>query len=223
MTDKDRSPSTGTFEGQDLACRRGGRILFRDLGFRVEPGGALALVGPNGSGKSSLLRLMAGLLAPVAGALQWNGRPVDDEHRGRLGYIGHLDAVKAPLTVREMLTFHARLQGSGGDPEAAARAFGLGAAIDLPGRYLSAGQRRRLSLARLLVAPRPLWLLDEPTVGLDEDGLAAFAALAGLHRRGGGMIVVSTHAALGLAEVATLRPAAFAPATSAPDDDELAA
>ena len=209
---------SGSFAGTGLACLRGDRLVFRRLDFTLAPGAALVLAGPNGSGKSSLLRLMAGLLAPAGGTLTWDGRPLEadrEAHRARVGYLGHLDALKPSLTVRETLALHARLRGSGanpaGAPESALDALGIGALIDRPCRLLSAGQRRRVALARLLVAPAPLWLLDEPTVGLDEAGLAAFRAIAAAHRRAGGAIVAATHAALGLDAAATLTPAAFAP------------
>jgi heme exporter protein A len=207
-------PTPGTFAGHDLACVRGDRLLFRGLDFALEPGGALVLSGPNGSGKSSLLRLMAGLLAPAAGSLTWAGRPVGadgEAQRARIGYVGHLDAIKATLTVRETLALHARLHGGAPDVAAALEALGIAALADTPGRQLSAGQRRRVALARLVVAPAPLWLLDEPTVGLDAAGLAAFRRIAAQHRAAGGAVVAATHAELGLAAVQSLAPAAFAP------------
>ena len=207
----------GTFAGADLACLRGERLLFRGLGFSLAPGGALVLIGPNGSGKSSLLRLLAGLLAPAAGGLTWEGRPVADDReaqRARVLYLGHLEGLKPTLTVGEMLRLHARLRGGRGDPAVTAAALavlGIGTLVDTPGRQLSAGQRRRVGLARLLVCPAPVWLLDEPTVGLDQAGLAAFRIAAATHRRAGGAIVAATHADLGLADVQPLAPADFAP------------
>jgi heme exporter protein A len=211
----------GTLAGTALACVRGERLLFRGLGFVLEPGGALVLTGPNGSGKSSLLRLLAGLLPAAAGVLAWNTRPVDEDReaqRARLLYLGHQEGLKPTLTVGEMLDLHARLRGHAADPAGALGALGalgIGALLDVPGRLLSAGQRRRVGLARLLVCPAPLWLLDEPTVGLDEAGLAAFRAIAAAHRRAGGAIVAATHADLGLAGAESLAPADFAPDWSA--------
>ena len=205
---------TGTFAGTDIACIRGERLLFRGLGFALEPGGALVLTGPNGSGKSSLLRLLAGLLPPAHGELTWNGRPVAadrEAQRARLLYLGHLEGLKPTLTVGEMLDLHARLRGRPTDPADALAALGIDGLVDVPGRLLSAGQRRRVGLARLLVCPAPLWLLDEPTVGLDAAGLAAFRAIAAAHRRAGGAIVAATHAELGLAGADNLAPADFAP------------
>jgi heme exporter protein A len=207
------SPPPGTLAGAGLACIRGERLLFRGLDFAVSPGGALVLAGPNGSGKSSLLRLMAGLLPPAAGALTWNGAPVADApeaQRARIAYLGHHEGLKPTLTVRETLDLHARLRGARPDIAAAAESLGLATLIDTPCRFLSAGQRRRAALARLLVAPAPLWLLDEPTVGLDEAACAAFRAVAATHRRAGGAIVAATHTDLGLVGASMLTPAAFA-------------
>jgi heme exporter protein A len=204
----------GSFAGRDLACVRGERLLFRGLGFTLEPGGALVLMGANGSGKSSLLRMMAGLLPPAAGTLSWDGRPVAEDaeaQRARLVYLGHQDAIKPTLTVGETLRLHTRLRGASAAPEPALDALGIGGLIDVPGRQLSAGQRRRVGLARLLICPAPLWLLDEPTVGLDEAALAAFRAIAAAHRRAGGAIVAATHGDLGLGTTQILTPADFAP------------
>jgi len=205
---------TGSFAGSGLACMRGERLLFRGLGFTLAPGGALVLAGANGSGKSSLLRLLAGLLPPAAGSLTWNGRPVGanaEAQRARLVYLGHADAIKPTLTVGEMLRLHGQLRGIAAEPGPALDALGIGALIDVPGRQLSAGQRRRVGLARLLICPAPLWLLDEPTVGLDEAALAAFRAIAAAHRQAGGAIVAATHGELGIGPAQTLAPADFAP------------
>lgn len=158
-------------EARDLLCVRGERMVFAALGLALDAGEALVLSGPNGSGKSSLLRLLAGLLRPAAGSILWQGRAIAEEpelHRARLAYVGHQDPVKPVLSVRENLVFWTRLKG--GDAAAVPQAlerFGLGSLAEVPGRMLSAGERRRLNLARLLAAPAPLWLLDEPTVGLD--------------------------------------------------------
>jgi len=211
-------PSPSRFEGRDLTCLRGARVVFADLSFAVPAGGALVLVGPNGSGKSSLLRLMAGLSRPFAGGLFWNGGPVTDEpdaHRTRLRYVGHLDAVKPALTAAENLAVWAGVAGTGGGVarDAAATALdrmGLGHLADVPGRYLSAGQKRRVNLARLLLAPAPLWLLDEPTTALDRASVARFAALIAEHREGGGMVVLSTHTDLDLSAPDVLDVSDFA-------------
>jgi heme exporter protein A len=178
--------------------------VFAGLDFAVAPGGCLVLTGRNGAGKSSLLRLMAGLLAPLAGVMQWNGARLDadpDRHRTRLHYVGHQDAIKAALSVREMLAFWARLRtGSDDLVDSALERFDIWHLRHVPGRYLSAGQRRRLALARLAAAPAPLWLLDEPTVSLDAEGVAGLEALIAHHRHQGGLVVLSTHVELRLGQ-----------------------
>jgi heme exporter protein A len=190
------------FRGQELTCIRGERVVFAGLGFTLDAGGALLLKGPNGSGKSSLLRLMAGLLRPASGALAWDGEAIwsdPDGHCRRLHYVGHLDAVKPAFTVAENLAFWFGLQAGGSSAsavEAALEAFAIAHLADLPGRYLSAGQKRRLNLARIVAAPAPLWLLDEPATGLDEDAVARLEEAIARHRAGGGMAAVSTHAGL---------------------------
>lgn len=191
------------FEGRSLQCRRGGRDVFAGLDFALPAGGALLLTGPNGSGKSSLLRLMAGLLRPAAGALLWDGRPVAEEteaHAARLHYLGHLDAVKPVLTVAENLQFWAALRGGATAVDRALEVFALTDLAAVPGRLLSAGQRRRLALARLIAAPAELWLLDEPSVGLDHASVGRLAAAIAAHRAGGGRVVVATHTALDLGD-----------------------
>lgn len=186
-----------SFEAHDLACLRGGRIVFRQLDFRVEAGGLLVLRGPNGAGKSSLLRMMAGLIGPAHGAMSWNGDDIADDpdaHRARAAYAGHSDALKPALTVAEHLTFHAKLRGQAADKIAAALdAFALTKLADLPARLLSQGQRKRVALARLIAAPAPLWLLDEPTNGLDADSTARLEAAIAAHRETGGIAVAATH------------------------------
>ena len=201
-------------EAQDLVCVRGERTVFAALSFALEPGAALVLSGPNGSGKSSLLRLLAGLLRPAAGRILWELSPIADDpqaHRGRLSYVGHQDPVKPVLSVRENLTFWTRLKG--GADRAVSHAlerFGLLALADVPGRMLSAGERRRLNLARLLSAPAPLWLLDEPTVGLDKGSVAALEAVLAAHRAQGGLLLIATHLPLALAGASELGLARFA-------------
>jgi heme exporter protein A len=191
------------FEGRSLQCRRGGRDVFAGLSFVLPPGGALLLTGPNGSGKSSLLRLMAGLLRPAEGELLWDGHPIaeaPEAHAARLHYLGHLDAVKPVLSVTENLRFWAELRGTGTALAPALERFALGELAAVPGRLLSAGQRRRLALARLVAAPAELWLLDEPSVGLDHASAGRLAAAIADHRAGGGRVVVATHTALDLAD-----------------------
>lgn len=196
------------FEGRDLACLRGERLVFGGVDFALSAGEALLVTGANGSGKSSLLRVMAGLLRPVTGTLHWRGRPAAEDREGfaaELRYVGHLDAIKPVLTVAENLAFWARLAGHG--PDAVARgleALGIGHLAGLPARVLSAGQRRRLGLARLIAAPAPLWLLDEPTVALDTASVAAVEAAIADHRAAGGIAVVSTNAPVSLPEARRL-------------------
>ncbi|HET6518510.1 MAG TPA: heme ABC exporter ATP-binding protein CcmA [Geminicoccaceae bacterium] len=186
------------FRAEDLACRRGGRLVVEGVAFALGPGDALVLRGPNGSGKSSLLRLLAGFDRPAAGRLTWEGADValdPPAHRVRLHHLGHADAVKGLLTVRENLAFAAALAGGsdGAVVDGALAAFGLEGLVGAPARLLSAGQRRRLALARLLAAPRPLWLLDEPGVGLDAASRARLEAVLADHRTAGGLAVLASH------------------------------
>jgi heme exporter protein A len=202
------------FQGQNLGCIRGGRTVFAGLDFDVSDGEVLILRGPNGSGKSSLLRLMAGLLRPEAGRITWDGESLDQDpeaHGGRLHYVGHLDAVKPALTVAENLSMWAALRARNQDHVSAAMTrFGLDRLADIPARLLSAGQRRRLALARILASPAPLWLLDEPTVALDAAALKALETTVAAHRNNGGLAVISTHTDLGLDRTKTLQLGDFA-------------
>jgi heme exporter protein A len=204
----------GTFSGAGLGASRGGKRLFRGLGFRLAPGAALVLTGPNGSGKSSLLRLMAGLALPEAGTLAWDGVALDEDpaaHRARLHFIGHHDALKPVLSAAETLGFWAGMHGAGDVPiEAALARFRLLPLASWPCRLLSAGQRRRLALARLLASPAALWLLDEPATGLDSDAVGDLAAAIAAHRATGGRIVLSTHTPVPLDGAATLSMADYA-------------
>jgi heme exporter protein A len=192
----------GELVGEGLACRRGERPVFTGLDFRLPASGALLLRGSNGSGKSSLLRLLAMLIAPEAGHLLWAGTPVSRDaarYRGLIHYVGHLDATKPALTPREMLRFWAALRGRAVPAiEPALAAFALGAVADRPCRWLSAGQRRRLALARLVAAPAPIWLLDEPNAALDGDGEARLATLIAEHRAAGGRGAIAAHQPAGL-------------------------
>ncbi len=199
-------------EGRGLVCVRGERTVFAGVDFAVAPGGALKLTGPNGSGKSSLLRLVAGLLRPAAGMISWDGAAVDDDadaHRARLRFVGHLDAVKPALTVAENLAFWAGLLGGGHEAnktvDQALERLGIGNLANVPAQLLSAGQRRRLALARIVAAPAPLWLLDEPTVTLDEESVATVESLIADHRAAGGLVVVATHAGIGIPGTDVLR------------------
>lgn len=189
-----------------LAAFRGERLVFRDLDFALEAGGALVLAGPNGSGKSTLLRLLAGLVRPAAGRLLWQGEDAladGASHAVRVAYVGHQDAVKPGLTVVENLRFAAAL--SGGRVEDALAALALQELAELPARMLSAGQKRRLALTRLALTAAPLWLLDEPTLGLDTAAISRFGALLAAHRDRGGLVVAATHVPLPLAGTRELR------------------
>jgi len=187
-----------------LACRRGGRWVFAEISFALSAGQALLLSGANGSGKSSLLRVLARLIAPAEGSLRWNGQEVDrdlDLYRTQLRFISHHDAIKPVLGVRENLAFLGRLC----DPKIGAAALDdalaamdLQPLADLPARLLSAGQRRRLALARLAAAPAPLWLLDEPGSGLDRASLSRLHDMIAQHRRRGGIVIASSHGDLDL-------------------------
>jgi heme exporter protein A len=163
----------------------------------VPRGGALLLTGPNGSGKSSLLRVITGLLPPEAGRLLWEGQPVHEDlsaHHARLHFQSHLDAIKPALTVVETLRFWAGLRGASGEGvDRALERVRLAHLAEWPCRFLSAGQKRRLALARLFAAPAPLWLLDEPTTGLDSEAVADLETAIARHRAGGGLVVLSTH------------------------------
>lgn len=193
-------------QADGLAAFRGERLVFRDLDFTVPAGGALVLTGANGSGKSTLLRLLAGLVRPIAGRLLWGGEDALADlatHAERVTYLGHLDAVKPGLTVAENLRFAATMNG--GSVDDALTALGLADLVDVPARFLSAGQKRRLALARLALSTAPLWLLDEPTVGLDAASMARVGAVLQAHRARNGVVVAATHVPLPLDDVAELR------------------
>ena len=180
----------------NLACQRGDRLLFSGLDFRVEPGGGLTLAGPNGSGKSSLLRMIAGLLTPAAGTVTGGGAR---------GFLGHDTALKARMTLGAELSYWARLDGSTEQLSAAMAAVNVAGLVDVPCRHLSSGQRRRAGLARVIASGAPLWLLDEPTAGLDSASTALLAAAMATHRAQGGMVVAAVHGNIGLASPQTLR------------------
>ncbi|HXO02684.1 MAG TPA: heme ABC exporter ATP-binding protein CcmA [Stellaceae bacterium] len=218
-------PDNGDLVAEDVACRRGERLIFKGLTCALPPGGALLLTGANGSGKSSLLRLLATLLAPTAGRVMWGGVTVAADlasYRASLHYVGHLDAIKPALGVRETLSFWAGMRGM---PEpridAALAAFALDSIADWPCRWLSAGQRRRLALARLIVAPAPVWLLDEPTASLDADGEQRLVAAIAEHRASGGRVAIATHQPMALGDARVLALEDFAAAADDPADDPL--
>ncbi len=185
--------------GSGVRCVRGGREVFSSLDFEASSGEALAVTGPNGSGKTSLLRLIAGVLALAGGSIGLEGGDAELTLPEQAHYLGHRDALKPALSVLENLRFWRDFLG--GEPSDAGEslvAVGLDHAAHLPAAYLSAGQRRRLSIARLLAARRPVWLLDEPTSALDAAGQNLFAGLMRDHLARGGLIVAATHTPLGI-------------------------
>jgi heme exporter protein A len=185
--------------GSGVRCVRGGREVFAELDFEASSGEALAVTGRNGSGKTSLLRLIAGLLAMSGGSIGLEGGEDELTLPEQAHYLGHRDALKPALSVEENLAFWRDfLGGEASDAHAALAAVGLDHAMHLPAAYLSAGQRRRLSIARLLVVRRQVWLLDEPTNALDVAGQGMFTALMETHLTRGGLIIAATHAPLGL-------------------------
>lgn len=194
----------------ELACHRGGRDVFSGVSFTVGAGEALTITGRNGAGKSSLLRLVAGFLRPAAGSLHLEGGDPELSIAEQAHYLGHQDAVKPSLSVAENLQFWAAFLGAGlgaGSIKApdALEAMGLGGISALPAAYLSAGQRRRLSIARLIAVKRPLWLLDEPTSTLDAAAQERLTEVMRSHLTDGGLILAATHAPLGLAHTQELR------------------
>jgi heme exporter protein A len=214
--------------GVGLTCVRGGRRVFSGVDFSVDACAALLLTGPNGAGKSSLLRIIAGLVRPEAGRLVLDGGDPELSIGEQAHYVGHLDPLKPALTVLENLQFWACFLNGGSGPAdpgsangadvrdtadlsesdalaGALAAVGLADLASLPAGYLSAGQRRRLSLARVLVAPRPVWLLDEPTTALDASSQERLRGLMREHLAGGGILVAATHGPVGLGDAAELR------------------
>ncbi|MGD9829626.1 MAG: heme ABC exporter ATP-binding protein CcmA [Hyphomicrobiaceae bacterium] len=192
---------------------RGGRTILHGVSFTVAAGEALVLTGPNGAGKTTLIRTVAGLLPPLSGVVSLDGGDDARDLAEQAHYVGHLNAVKPGLTVAENARFWADfLGGSGQAAWAALERFRLDALAEIPAAYLSAGQKRRLSLARLLVAPRPLWLLDEPTVSLDQASRLLVAEAIDAHLAAGGLVLAATHLPLGLAKA---REWALEPAPSA--------
>ena len=201
----------------DLAIERGGRRLFAGLSFELAEGAALIVTGPNGSGKSSLLRALCGFLPVQAGGFALEGGDAERTVGEQAHYLGHADGVKGALTASENLAFAAAMLGGNSSRAAQLAALadlGLGHAIDFPARLLSAGQRRRVALARLLVAERPLWLLDEPATALDAAAQGALTAILQRRLQEGGIIVAAAHASLGLDGAQELRLGAVAGAAA---------
>jgi heme exporter protein A len=185
--------------GHGVRCVRGGREVFSAIDFEARAGEVLAITGRNGSGKTSLLRLIAGLLIPAAGSIALDGGDAELTIAEQAHYLGHRDALKPALSVGENLSFWREfLGGEVADTAESLRAVGLDHAVHLPAAYLSAGQRRRLSLARLLAVRRRLWLMDEPNAALDAAGQSLLAGLMREHLARGGLIVAATHGSLGL-------------------------
>ena len=185
------SPTETGLTATNLSAFRGERLVLQNISLHAPPRSALLLLGPNGSGKSTLLRVLAGLKIPEAGTVEWNGQPLEN-----IVYLGHQDAIKPGLTAEENLAFAA--SRSGKTIEHALQAMDLMPLKDLPARMLSAGQKRRLALARLVLSTAPVWLLDEPTLGLDHASVARLGTLMAEHRAAGGVIVTATHLPLPL-------------------------
>ncbi len=184
---------------ENLSCERGGRPVFRDLSFVVAAGEAVQVTGRNGAGKSSLLRLIAGLVRASGGRLALEGGDNEASLAEQAHYCGHQDAFKPSLTAQENLDFWRDFLGGGGiSSYEALGSFGIAHLADTPAGYLSAGQKRRLALARLLAVKRPLWLLDEPTAALDAASQSRLAEVMGAHVADGGLVLVATHMPLGL-------------------------
>jgi heme exporter protein A len=182
-----------------VSAFRGDRLVLDRISFAVPAGGALVLLGPNGAGKSTLLRAVAGLKRLDGGRFRFDGT---DDLEGRIAYLGHLDAIKPGLTAAENLAFTARI--SGRNVRRALEALGLASLADLPARMLSAGQKRRLALARLSLTAAPVWLLDEPTLGVDARSVEAFGRVLAEHRAQDGVVLAATHLPLPMSDVAEL-------------------
>src|SRR5437667_1323675 len=192
--------------GRGIRCVRGGREVFSGLDFAVSAGEALAVTGPNGSGKTSLLRLIVGLLTAAGGSIDLEDGEAELTLSEQAHYLGHRDALKPALSVLENLSFwRGFLGGEAGEADQSLARVGLDHATHLPAAFLSAGQRRRLSIARLISVKRPIWLLDEPTSALDATAQAVLASLMAQHLAGGGMILAAVHGPIGLERPAELR------------------
>jgi heme exporter protein A len=190
---------------QDLAARRGNALLWQRVAFSISAGDALVVRGANGSGKTTLLRILAGLTHAEHGTIDWRGQRVEPHAqalRDDLVFIGHAPALKDELTARENLASLATLAADDATPQRVAEALaavGLAAQMTLPARVLSQGQRRRVHLAQLALTTRPLWILDEPSTALDDQGLIWLEATLSTHLAGGGVAALATHAPLAIA------------------------
>ncbi|GAA5539817.1 MULTISPECIES: heme ABC exporter ATP-binding protein CcmA [Brucella/Ochrobactrum group] len=197
-------------EAENLGGERGGETIFSNLSFTLDGGEALVVTGPNGSGKSTLLRIICGLLAPEEGRIALIEDGASLPVQAACHYLGHQNAMKPALSVRENLLFWQRFNGAGAlDIDDALEAVNLPGVEHLPFGYLSTGQKRRVSIAKLLVSHRPLWIVDEPTAGLDKASETRFAVLMRDHLQQGGMIIAATHIPLGLEGANTLDMARF--------------
>ena len=200
---------------EGLSARRGEDLIFNDISFALGAGEALVVTGANGSGKSTLLRVLAGLLMAEKGSLKLENGPPEMRHPSELShYLGHRNAMKRELTVAENLSFWKNFMGdspggSGRDLAGAVEAVGLPGIAHLPFGYLSAGQQRRMAMAKLLVAYRPIWILDEPTAALDAGADRLFAGLVNAHLDKGGIVIAATHQPLGLERIQELRMTGF--------------
>lgn len=210
---------------RSLACRRGGRPVFHDLGFEVAAGGALLLTGRNGAGKSTLLRVLSLLTPRQRGEIAWQGQEVraaPDAWRAHLAWLGHADAVKGDLTVRETLEAAERLRAGVVPPRdqwaSVLARFDLAPLLDRPGRYLSAGQRRRVALARVALSAATVWLLDEPAAGLDEASRQSLHAAITDHLAAGGIAVIATHGDIVLPGAPALDVGMFTPDAAGAED-----
>lgn len=201
--------------GEKLAAARGERRIFEGLSFEVPAGSALVVTGPNGSGKSTLLKTIAGFLRPVVGSLALEGADAETPLAEHCHYLGHANALKPQLSVAENLRFWQQFYAPGCTVDEALDAVGLPGVGDLPAGYLSAGQKRRVAIARLLAAARPVWLVDEPTSALDAASERRFAVLVEAHLAQGGIVVAATHQQLGLAAALTLDISEFAESRAA--------
>ena len=190
---------------ENLTVRRGNREVLTNLSFQLGTGEGLLLTGPNGAGKTTLIRTIAGLLPPDSGTVRLTGAEDETDISAQCHLIGHQNGIKASLTVAENLRFWAEFLGGEASIDPALERLNLASIDDLPAGYLSAGQKRRLGLARLLVAKRPIWLLDEPTVSLDAASTALLGEIVAGHIAEGGMAIAATHIPLGIAAMRELR------------------
>jgi heme exporter protein A len=197
-----------TLDIEELCCVRGDNQLFEGLSFSVGVGDICQVHGANGSGKTSLLRILSGLSLPESGEVRWNGEPIDElreVYRACLSYIGHHNGIKGELNALENLQTARSLHPSRMDidPAGALDKVGLYGYEDIPCRYLSAGQKRRVAIARLLLSAAQLWILDEPATALDNDGVVAFQQLLETHAAAGGMVVITSHQPLQFGAIKT--------------------